>query len=292
MSLHLGCPIWNCDNWLGSVYPAKAPKREWLGHYSRAFNTVEGNSTFYGLPALETVQRWGNETAPGFRFALKFPRVISHEKRLRASDGDLRAFLEILEILQRADRLGPSFLQLGPDFSASEYASLERFLQQLPKEFPYAVEVRHRDWFDDGMHEARLDELLESLQIDRVLFDSRPLFASAPVTDSERETQRRKPRSPHRLTVTGQHPFVRLIGSDDVGAVEPWLDEWAPLVAGWIRDGLTPFFFAHAPDDRFAPVIARKFHERVRGHLPELSLMPKWPGEESSKLSRQSLLFD
>jgi uncharacterized protein YecE (DUF72 family) len=289
-TLHLGCPVWNCDKWLGTIYPPKAPKRDWLRHYSQSFNTVEGNSIFYGLPALGTVQRWVEETADGFHFALKFPRLISHEKRLRNCDVDLRPFLQILETLQAAQKLGPSFLQLGSDFSPGEFSSLAAFLTQLPDEFAYAVEVRHSDWFDHGINEARLDELLQCLKIDRVQFDSRPLFAKPPQTASERETQRRKPRSPHRATVTGQHPLVRLIGSDDVAAAEPWLAEWATVVAGWMRDGLQPYFFAHAPDDRHAPLIARRFHELLQQRLPDLTPMPAWA--PAAKQSRQSLLFE
>jgi uncharacterized protein YecE (DUF72 family) len=291
-SLHLGCPVWNCDKWLGTIYPAKAPKREWLQHYSRAFNSVEGNSTFYGLPALETVRRWADETAPDFRFALKFPRMISHEKRLRNSNSDLRPFLQILESLKAEEKLGPSFLQLGPDFSAREFAPLATFLRQLPDEFPYAVEVRHSDWFDQGTNEAQLDELLQSLGIDRVLFDSRPLFAKRPQSDNETETQRRKPRPPHRLTVTGKHPLVRLIGSDDVAAAEPWLAEWKDIVARWIQDGLQPYFFTHAPDDRYAPLIARRFNELLRQQLPNLPPRPACATAEETKPRRQALLFE
>jgi uncharacterized protein YecE (DUF72 family) len=169
---------------------------------------------------------------------------------------------------------------------------LAAFLRQLPGEFPYAVEVRHRDWFDQAGNEAQLDELLQSREIDRVLFDSRPLFAKTPQSDKERETQRRKPRSPYRQTTTGRHPLVRLIGSDDVAATEPWLTEWAPVVAAWIRDDLQPYFFTHAPDDRYAPQIARRFHELLREQLPELAPMPAWPGVEVTKPGRQTRLFE
>ncbi|MEM9410921.1 MAG: DUF72 domain-containing protein, partial [Planctomycetota bacterium] len=74
----IGCPVWSCPQWRGSVYRPKSPRTNWLREYSEVFTTVEGNSTFYGLPKLETFQRWADETADHFRFVLKFPRSITH----------------------------------------------------------------------------------------------------------------------------------------------------------------------------------------------------------------------
>lgn len=82
LPLMLGCPVWGCADWGGQVYPLKTPRSQWLHWYSRTFNTVEGNSTFYALPSVETTRRWASETANGFRFMLKFPRVISHDSEL------------------------------------------------------------------------------------------------------------------------------------------------------------------------------------------------------------------
>ncbi len=80
--LHIGCPVWACEAWKGQVFTSNAPRQDWLRQYSQAFNTVEGNSTFYALPSLETAAKWGESVEPSFRFALKFPRSISHECRL------------------------------------------------------------------------------------------------------------------------------------------------------------------------------------------------------------------
>jgi uncharacterized protein YecE (DUF72 family) len=287
----IGCPVWTSPAWKGSVYRAKSPRSQWLAEYSQAFPTVEGNSTFYALPAVETVERWGAETASGFRFALKFPQAISHERRLVDCGPELRAFLRLLEVLQKVDRLGPSFLQLPPTFDARELPGLRAFLRSLPREFPYAVEVRHRDWFDEGRTEAELEELLKDLGIDRVLFDSRALYSAPARTEAEKVSQTRKPRSPFRTTVTGGRPFVRIVGRDDVGEVTSWLEEWAVIVADWIRDGLHPYVFTHAPDDAFAPLLAERFHELVRARLPSVPPLPEWPGRGERNEPRHGTLF-
>lgn len=288
---YLGCPVWACPHWVGKIFPAKCKRSEWLGYYSQAFATVEGNSTFYGLPALETVRRWGSETAEGFRFALKFPKVVSHERELVEADRETRPFLEILQVLAEADRLGPSFLQLSPNFSGRQLGALEKFLRALPKEFPYAVEVRHADWFDEGPFETRLDELLGELQIDKVTFDTRALFSAPPSDESEQESQRRKPRSPIRKAVTGKHPFLRIVGRNNVALTQPWLDEWGPVVADWISQGKRPFVFNHAPDDQFAPELAQLFHQTLKRSWNDVPDLPKWPGISVEPKARQLPLF-
>ena len=284
---YLGCPVWACADWTGSVFHHGAKKHEFLHQYSMAFNTVEGNSTFYGLPSLDTVRRWCDEALPGFRFALKFPRTISHDRQLVNAAAETRAFLTVLEVLASADRLGPSFLQLGPSFSATQFPALATYLRELPEEFPFAVEVRHDDFYDNGIHERELDDLLLRLQVDRALFDSRALFSAPPLDDHEAEAQRRKPNSPCRQTVTGMRPMLRFVGRNDIPAAQPWIEEWAPVVAQWISEGLTPYLFTHTPHDRHAPELARAFHDELRKHLPGLSPLPPWPGAASVTVPRQ-----
>ena len=289
---HLGCPVWACGDWVGKIFLSGAKKHEYLHQYSMAFNTVEGNSTFYGLPSAEAVRRWCDEALPGFRFALKFPRSISHDKQLVGAEPETRDFLSILELLLAADRLGPSFLQLSPDFSARQFPELAAYLRELPEEFPFALEVRHLDYFDEGPHEQALDELLRRLQIDRVIFDTRPLFSMRPRDESERTAQRRKPKSPVRQTVTGQHPLLRFVGNNEVETAQSWIEEWAPVVAQWMSAGLSPYIFTHTPDDQYAPELARAFHQALCRHVPGLLPLPPWRGEASQPVrERQRELF-
>lgn len=291
-ALFLGCPVWACAAWVGSLFTPDAKPRHFLKQYSSHFNTVEGNSTFYALPGRDTVRRWANETADGFRFCLKFPRAISHERQLVGAEAETAAFLELLLILHETNRLGPSFLQLGPTFDRRQFESLARYLEGLPRDFPFAVEVRHRDYFDNGPIERTLDELLSRLHVDRVLFDSRALFSKPPTTKSETEAQSRKPQPPLRRTVTGRHPLLRFIGRDNLDLIQPWIEDWSPIVAQWLSAGLTPFVFTHTPDDFFAAEFAQRFHRRLRELVPTLSPLPKSPAElQSAKTPKQRELF-
>jgi len=272
----LGCPVWNCDAWKGSVYPASAAKDRWLGHYTKTFGTVEGNSTFYGIPGPDTFRRWADQAADGFKFALKFPRAISHEHELIGAQTQTDLFLQGLEILDQAGRLGTSFLQLGPRFSGAGLGALQNYLDRLPNQFPYAVEVRHPAWFE-GALEKELNQLLEFHDVDRVIFDSRTLFSAPPSDEAEIKSQSRKPRSPIRDFVTGSRPMLRLVGRNNVSLADPWIDEWVPKVATWIRDGLKPYVFLHAPDDAFAPQLAMRFHNTLAEMIPELEPFNSWP---------------
>jgi uncharacterized protein YecE (DUF72 family) len=283
---YLGCPVWACEKWHGSLYTRNARQSEWLGEYSRVFNTVEGNSTFYGLPSHDTIRRWADSVEEGFRFALKFPRSISHEKRLLEAEKETEAFLEILEILTGAGRLGPAFLQLPNGFSGHHTEDLVRYLEQLPPHFQYAVELRHHDFFDGGKAELQLNRSLAELQIDRVILDSRSLFSAPPEDEFERISQGRKPQLPVRPVLTGTHPLLRLIGRDDIRRVAPWILEWSRTVAKWIHGGLTPYIFTHTPDERFAPQLARMFHDELARHVHDVGPLAAFPGEGDARQLR------
>jgi uncharacterized protein YecE (DUF72 family) len=273
----IGCPVWSSDMWGDVVYPARTPRREWLSWYTRMFNTVEGNSTFYALPSLDTAKRWADDAAEGFEFALKFPRDISHEGDLRPSSL-LDRFIEIIEILARGNHAGPSFLQLPPWYDVSRFDELVRFLQRLPSQLPWSVELRHESWFKEDALEAQLHEALISLGIDRVIFDSRALFQAPPDDAIEAESQKRKPKSPLRFVRTGKRPMVRMVGRNRVEMADRFVEEWLPILHQWVSDGCRPYVFTHAPDDAFAPAFARRMADAYRSQYnPAVVPLPTPP---------------
>lgn len=263
----IGCPVWTSKDWAGVVYPTAKDSKESLHWYSRQFSTVEGSSTFYAMPGMETFQKWAGQTPEGFQFCFKFPRSISHDAQLVDCEHLLDEFLKRLDLLRNAGRLGSTFLQLGPQFSFRYWSRLEAFLKKLPVDWPWAVEMRHADWFDEGGNESAYNDLLLSLKMDRVLFDSRPLYSLPASDEIEKISQERKPKSPFRTTVTAKSPMVRLIGRNKPEEVITYWDEWSRIVAGWIEQGLEPIVFTHAPDDAFAPYLARWFNNLVRERL-------------------------
>ena len=83
------------------------PARQWLRHYARHFDTVEINNTFYRLPLVTSVARWVEETPPGFLFAVKASRYLTHVKRLTDLGAGVRRYYERLQPLVRSPKFGP-----------------------------------------------------------------------------------------------------------------------------------------------------------------------------------------
>lgn len=255
----------------GAVFfPASTATRDLLGAYSRVFNTVEGNSFFYALPTTEVVRRWTEETAGGFQFCTKVPRAISRAPSLVANGAAYAALIERLKILNEAQRLGPTFLQLHASFGPSRLPELQAFIEAWPRTCPLAVEVRHAAFFRPGRDRSQLYALLRGAGVDRVTFDSRALFSSPPSDAAEATAQGRKPSLPVEWTVTGMRPFVRFVGRNDIDQVDPWQSEVVRVAVEWIRERRRPYVFMHTPDDRFAPQLCRRFHALMREWLPGL----------------------
>ncbi len=264
---HLGCPVWSNRDWIGSLFTAGAKPSDFLRQYSAVFDTVEGNNCFYGLPKPEIVTRWRDESAPGFRFCFKFPRVISHDQRLRGVATETTEFLERLKPLAEAGKLGPSFLQLPASFGPNALPVLHDYLATLPKDFQVAVEVRHQAFFNKGEEERHLNRLLLELGLDRVMLDSRALFSAEPVDADTRPAQGKNPRLPVHAISLGPRPFIRFIGHPAIEANRPFLEPWLDKLALWLEEGREPYFFAHTPNNRNAPSLARLVGELLRARL-------------------------
>jgi uncharacterized protein YecE (DUF72 family) len=273
MKLHVGCAMWAHAAWQGRYLPGSLASRERLKGYATWCNAVEGNTTFYATPGLETVRSWAGQTSPDFRFMLKLPKVITHERRLADVGDPLRAFLAAVEPL--GERAHALWIQLPPSFSPAGLGALTGFLGRLPREHRYMVEVRHRAFFEDQRSEQELERVLGHADAEWVAFDTKVLFATPPVTDAERAAWGKKPRLPRRSRALTSHPVVRYIGRDDVAATAAGWQHWADEVAGWLREGRSPTVFIHTPSNDEAPELARRFHDDVRARVPEVEPLPE-----------------
>ena len=273
---YLGCPIWANKEWVGHFYSSKARPKQYLREYSLTFNSVEGNSTFYGLPTPSTVARWRDEVHPGFRFSFKFPKSISHLRQLHGCQDLLKDFFDRINPL--AERIGILFLQLPPTFNAQALSLLVRFLNLLPETYHYAVEVRHIDFFEKPEAVAALNAALAKREVNRAMFDTAMLHQIRTSDPSVVAAQRRKPKMPVRYDVTGAHPFLRFVGDNTVSSNVPYLVQLAKVVAGWIDAGQHPYVFFHSPDDIYAPQLCRAFHETLTQQVrTDIGTLPDFP---------------
>ena len=269
--------MWGNRHWAGSFFSDGTKVVDYLSQYSSVFNTVEGNTTFYGLPSQATVERWSEDCPSSFQFCFKFPQRITHALRLKGAGDETAKFFSTLAPI--AENLGPFLLQLPPDFSPQSLRDLRVYIQNLPSDFQYTVEVRHLDFFHDADADDALCELLEKQNMDRVIFDTRPLFSAKATTDAVRDAQKKKPRVPANTYCLANNPSLRFIGHPDSERSEEYFRPWLRKVAGWIAEGKTPFVFLHTPDNAAAPDLARRFHNGLQEFMPALPSLPAFPFE-------------
>lgn len=153
-TVRVGTSGWSYPNWRELFYPRGVKAAEWLGFYARRFTTVELNASFYRLPTPTMVERWSALTPPGFVFAVKAWRVITHERRLEDCQELLAQFLGRIEPL--GAKAGPVLFQLPPRFPADPQR-LDRFLGALPPGGRYAFEFRDPSWWQEEVY-RRLED--------------------------------------------------------------------------------------------------------------------------------------
>jgi uncharacterized protein YecE (DUF72 family) len=138
-------------SWKGSFYPADLPASRMLGHYASRLPAVEINNTFYRMPRSAMLAGWAEQVPPGFRFALKASRRITHQKRLAEVAEELAYLYGAAKAL--GDRRGPMLFQLPP-FLRKDVPRLRAFLALLPEDHRAALEFRHASWHDDEVFDA------------------------------------------------------------------------------------------------------------------------------------------
>jgi uncharacterized protein YecE (DUF72 family) len=146
--IHVGCSGWVYKHWRGIFYPEGLPQRRWFERYSEEFDTVEINASFYRVPLASTFEGWRDKAPPGFRYAVKVNRFITHMKKLLDCDEPLESFIALVRPLGPA--LGPLLYQLPPSLH-KDLPRLERFLVRLPGDLEQVVEFRHKSWYDEDV---------------------------------------------------------------------------------------------------------------------------------------------
>ncbi len=124
----------------GAFYPADLPAAKMLPYYAERFRTVEINYTFYRMPNAKMLAGWVAETPPGFRFTLKAPKRITHDRRLKDVGDLVRGFCELAATL--GDRLAALLFQLPPNLKC-DLDVFDAFLDTLPPKVTAAFEFRH-----------------------------------------------------------------------------------------------------------------------------------------------------
>lgn len=259
-----GCAVWAYKDWVGPFFPPGSKARDFLRLYCDRFSAVEGNTTFYSLPDVKTVERWAETMPPTFRVCPKLPRLYSHQGQLLPHRANALKFLETLQPL--GSRLGPLFIQLPPSYGPAQLADLREFLTAWPRQAaPIAVEVRHLDWFSEPVA-TRLNQMLTALGVGRVLLDTRPLYdgIARPEDDPQLGSARKKPKVPLQPVVTAHFTMVRYISHPTLAVNQPYVKAWVPRLKQWLAQGTDVYFFAHCPVEEYSPTMARHVYQALQ----------------------------
>jgi uncharacterized protein YecE (DUF72 family) len=153
--IYAGTSGWAYPQWKPVFYPAKLPSKRFLEHYAAQLNSVEVNYTFRAFPTATTLTGWLAATPAGFRFSFKASQRITHISRLRDCHEIVGRFVEILDPVRAAGKLGPLLFQLPPNFKAdpallADFLSAPAFTGPTPP--MAAFEFRHESWFAEDIY--------------------------------------------------------------------------------------------------------------------------------------------
>jgi len=144
-NLYIGCSGFYNNDWKGSLYPKDAPSKDFLSLYSKTFNSVEINSTFYRKPTSKTLLKWYDETPDDFKFFIKIPKTITHINRLENSKEEIAAFCDHIQSNLK-DKLAGFLYQLPPSFKNTA-ENTERIINSIDHTFLNVIEFRHISWW-------------------------------------------------------------------------------------------------------------------------------------------------
>ena len=262
--IYVGCAKWNKAD-LKGFYP-KGTKDE-LEYYSRQFNSIELNATFYRIFPADTFSGWYDKTPKNFKFFPKLNQEISHWKRLNEVSTIVEDYLNNASNLQ--EKLGTIFLQMHNNFAPKDFNRVVEFVERWPKEFPLAIEFRHTDWYNNETVSNQLYDLLETNNVSNVLVD----------TAGRRDLL--------HMRLTNPTAFVRYVGANHPSDYTR-LDDWVKRLKEWQEQGVKEIdFFIHQNIEKESPLLSSYFIKKLN---KELGCQLKIPNEDKNDNSQQKLL--
>ena len=275
---YIGLPEWRHPDW---YIEGKNPKNP-LSIYAKHLSSVEGNTTFYALPSRETVKNWATSVSEEFRFCFKFPKSITHDAKLAHCSRAVGEFIERLSPIH--NNLGILWLQMSSAFTPEYIPALIAFLDQLPNDFNYGIEVRNPGFFQKDDIEKQFNRALLERGVNRVMFDTRILFANPASDDATQKSLVEKPRLPLHVVATGKNPMLRFMSPMNMELSESALDQWVIKTIQWIDEGKVPYLFFHMPYKGPAPILLERFSKKISTLRLDISPITLWqkPPEQSS----------
>lgn len=234
--LYIGTSGWCYNNWVGNFYPRDLNKNKWLKYYSKYFNTVEINSSFYHLTRKETFNNWALQTPDNFVFVVKASRYINHIKKLVDCSEPFKKLLD--SALGLGNKLGLFLFQLPPNLKKN-IIKLEDFFKIILKNYRYVFEFRNESWFCDEVYNL-LNEFGAGIAI-----SSSPSF-------------------PYHEIITGNLCYIRMHGSEQLYSSsysEKELQKLSALIGKNLKKNINTYVYFNNDAFGYAIENARKLVE-------------------------------
>ncbi|CAN5192741.1 hypothetical protein BH11BAC5_BH11BAC5_05160 [soil metagenome] len=233
--VYIGCAKWGRTEWLGKIYPPKTKEKDFLQHYVQHYNSIELNATHYQLYATDTIQKWADKASgKDFLFCPKMYNGVTHFGSLKGKDVLTAEFLK--GVLAFGKNLGPIFIQVSESFSPARKSELFAYLQSLPKEFQFFVEVRHQEWFANAVISKEFFTALRQLNMGAVITDA-----------SGR-------RDCAHMCLPVAKTFIRYVGNSLHPSDYTRIDVWINRIKYWLDKGVREvYFFMHMHNEATSP---------------------------------------
>lgn len=233
--VYIGCAKWGRPEWVGKIYPLKTKEKDFLNHYVQHYTSIELNATHYKIYGAKGIGKWAAAAADrDFLFCPKMYQGITHRGALKGKDFIVSEFLRGIVAFEK--HLGPVFVQVSDTFTPKRGDELFAFLDSLPKDMQFFLEVRHPDWF--GKKEI-LQHMLDTLTA---------MNMGLVITD----TAGRRDCAHMHLTIP--KAFIRYVGNSLHPTDYTRTDVWIERMKYWLDKGLQElYFFMHMHDEAFSP---------------------------------------
>jgi len=253
---YIGCTGWGMKEWKGIYYPEKTKPENFLFEYGKQFNTIELNSTHYGTPKPEILEKWYGDTPPDFKFCPKLHKAISHRKILGIDSDIIENTVNAYSILK--EKLGPIFMQLPPYFDISRASVLESFFKEFPLDIDLSIELRHPSWFEDKNFMDDFQEM--AIEYNKGLL----------ITDVSGR------RDILHMRICSDYLMIRFVGNGLHPTDFERVDEWAQRLKYYISQGVNNiYFFPHEPNNILAPQLADYLYTKITSEIEITTRGPK-----------------
>ena len=244
-SFFIGCAKWGRKDWIGKLYPPGTKEKDFLEYYARQFNCIEFNASFYKTPSIKEVENWIHKVPDAFKFFPKFPKTITHLKRLNNVTEEMDRFLTSIGAFEK--NLGAILMLPHPQMKPAHIAQIEEFISMVPKDVRLFAEFRHPEWYEGSEgYSADLYNFLCAHKRGTIITDA---------------AGRRDCVHMHLST---PDCFIRFVGNGLHRTDYERINDWVLRIKKWMSEGLEQcIFFMHQHNELHSPELIRYLIEQL-----------------------------